>query len=407
MGRHHARTHDYTESRNKLVFIERMPDSVYLELLKFFKTDYGFINGQRDRMAEYLIWTGSFPPAVLPSGFSPIAGNLVPLEQKNGFSFAYFDAAVTEQGLRIVEFQAFPTHSVIAARMNAFLSDRLSLSAALQFPNDPYAGQENFLGLMKDIVCGEEEEGIVIVDRNIAGQKTNFSFYAMRHALGGRAEVVDAAEIFAQGEQLFYRTGGRIKKVRRFYNRLVPTEAIKEEKYPTASDRLSFRFDRPYKDMLFVNHPCQYFEFSKRLLPYISDPLNPPCYELQETAEDFLSGRLNCSQFVWKDTWGYAGLSNLLVPNREILDRLIRKGQAERYIAQQKIPFEVFRTGDELKKIVELRFMTVQSDEKLLVVPMARIGHAEHNAQGEAVYKVHFGDNTMPGYGFAPVLIFE
>ncbi|XOF32756.1 MAG: hypothetical protein ACL93V_12085 [Candidatus Electrothrix sp. YB6] len=420
------RSNDHTESRTGQAFLERIPEPVYQELLETFAAAYGFINGKQLRMAEYFVGLhrsladdllsfiekvtqeirlNRLPLPAAPEGFAPAAENLLPFERKNCFSFAYFDAALTEQGIRIIEFQAFPTHSAVSVAMNNFLYEKLALPDSPLFPNAPNAQPEDFHRLMRQIICGDAENGIVITDRNLAGQKTNFSFYVVQEALGGKADVVDAKEIFERNGRLFYTHPDRgMQQVQRLYNRIVPTEAMVEDNYPADPEALPFRFDSRYRDLTFVNHPCKYLEISKGLLPYITDPLNPPCYELEETADHFFSGAWTCSDFVWKDKWGYAGHTNVLLPDLQLLEQLSKDNMLSRYIAQQKIPFEVFRTGDGLEKIVELRFMVVQSEDTQLITPMARIGHVHRTPGCGPVYKVHFGDNNMPGYGFCSVL---
>ncbi|KPA12712.1 hypothetical protein MHK_007080 [Candidatus Magnetomorum sp. HK-1] len=422
------RSHDHTKSQSGDVFLEKIPAPLYGELINLFESDYRFINGRRMRIAEYFLGirrslADSFlrviqgilnhsllknvSSTVVPDGFSGVNAHLLPFERKHGVSFAYFDAAITADGIKLIEFQGFSTYAVVCAKMSLFLREQLSLTHTLVFPNEPAAGWTDFCRLVRDIICGDAPDGIVLVDRNLSGQKTNFSFYAIQRELGMNLDIVDVQDVFEHQGKLMYRLQGTEEQVRRLYNRVIPTEAISEDRYPSNPTIWRFRFDQAYQDMVFVNHPCTYFELSKGLLPYLHDPVNPACYKLADVAEQFRSGMLPCSEFVWKDTWGYAGHANILLPTLDILERLKREQTLERYIAQHKIAFDVFRTGDGLEKIVELRFMTVQSDGRLLVVPMARIGHIYQNSDGEVSYHIHFGENNIPGYGLCPVVIFE
>ncbi len=424
----YERSYDHIESRKRDLFLERIPAPVYQELIGYFESEYHFINGKRMRISEYFLGIrrsladlflifiqgileksllGKNPPAVIPDGFSSLAANLLPFERNTGCSFAYFDAAIAKEGIKIIEFQGCSTYAVVCAKMSSFLQKKLSFANSLIFPNAPDAEWVDFRRLAREIIGGDTPDGIILVDLNLDRQKTNFSFYAIKRELGMNIDLVDARHVFEDNGRLFYRIHETDRQVRRFYNRIIPPEAIREENYPYSPDSLGFRFDQAYEDMVFVNHPCKYFELSKGLLPYIQSPINPPCYELEEVADQFRSGVLPFSEFVWKDKWGYAGHANILLPNIRILDRLTRESMLERYISQQKISFEVFRTGDGLEKIVELRFMTLESDGSLLVTPMARIGHVHRTRDGDMSYKIHFGDNNMPGYGLCPVLIVE
>ncbi len=51
--------------------------------------------------------------------------------------------------------------------------------------------------------------------------------------------------------------------------------------------------------------------------------------------------------------------------------------------------------------------MSVQSEERLIVVPMARIGHMKTHPGGRETCHIHFGENNKPGLGFCPVLIVD
>ena len=102
---------------------------------------------------------------------------------------------------------------------------------------------------------------------------------------------------------------------------------------------------------------------------------------------------------------GTVGHRLYLSPSEEVLDSLA--DVPEEYIAQRKVDYTTFITDDGQEKIVELRFMTARHNAQVITVPMARIGHVERDQDDRKVYKIHFGDNNMPGYGFAPVLIFN
>ncbi|NET35389.1 MAG: hypothetical protein F6K19_25755 [Cyanothece sp. SIO1E1] len=197
------------------------------------------------------------------------------------------------------------------------------------------------------------------------------------------------------------------RPLHRLYNRVLAIEAIQDDHYPQNTDRWGFQYNRAYADLTFVNHPAKSFEISKHILPYISDPINPACYELAELASPFRKREIEYSDFVWKHKWGVAGRSLFLLPNIEILENLTQAGTMGDYIAQRKVEYERFCTGDGQEKIVEFRLMTVQSIDKLLVVPMARIGHVQMANDGRSIHRIHFGDNNRPGYGFCPTLIFD
>ena len=431
------RSQDHVESKRQEVFLERIPDRVYEELVDLLSEKYHFVNGPenggRMRLAEYFLGIRKttaehflgfirqiieraqmkrFPAPQIPAGFASHSSNLLPLEQQGGFSFGYFDAAVTEEGLQLIELDAFTTYHMTAAKMSHFLQERLCLPGSSVFVNEPAADWETFISLVQDVIAGEQQEGIVLTDRALETQKTSFEFYATQVELEKKIDIVDSRLIFEEEGQLFYRMSDtddaeQIKPLRRLYNRVLVLEAMVEDNYPHNSEKWNFRFDKAYAGMKFVNHPFRMVDISKRVLPYVSHPFNPPCYELIEVADQFRDGKMAFSDYVWKHKLGSAGRSNILLPNATILSELTKASTLSEYIAQRKVDFERFYTADGQEKIVELRFITVQSLDKLLVVPMARIGHAQENENGQVVYRIHFGDNNMYGYGLCPVIIFD
>lgn len=430
-----ARHADHVENERGDCFLERIPRDVYAELTGELARRYHFVNGPatggRLRLADYFLGVhrsladellgfvrhviqqaraGSLAAAPVPLGFAPPLANLVPLEQQGGFTFGYFDAAVTRQGLRIIEAQAFPTYHVTAAFCSHFLQTRLALPASSIFVNAPEAGWQRFIGLVRAVTAGDASDGIVLTDRDLAGQKTSFDFYATQREIGLGLDVVDARHIFEAESRLFYRRNENdrdARPLRRLYNRVLAVEAIEDDCYPRNTDRWRFRYDRAYADLTFVNHPVKSFEVSKHILPYVSHPINPECHELTDLAAAFRRREVGYGEFVFKHKRGAAGRGLFLLPSAEILEMLTRGGTLSEYIAQRKIEYERFRTGDGREKIVEFRLMTVQSAEDLLVVPMARIGHVETVEDGRSLHRIHFGENNMPGYGFCPTLILD
>ncbi len=424
---------DRVENRLGDCFLERIPESIYSELSRTLERRYRFINGpQRDgslHLAEYFLGVRRraadqllafvrqiiaharakrLLAASIPEGFAP--ANLGPFEHQGGFSFGYFDAAVTRQGLRIIEAQAFPTYHITAAFVSHFLRERLQLPGASVFVNAPGTDWQSFIRHVQTVTAGERSQGIALTDRNLAAQRTTFEFFATQRELDLPVDLVDARFIFEENDRLYYRmpwNGGSIRPLSRLYNRLLPLEAIEDDHYPRASSRLGFRYDREYADFAISNHPARSFEISKHLLPYVSNPLNPECHELIELADFYRRGEIGYDDFVWKHKWGAAGRSLYLLPTAEILGDLTRAGTLADYIAQRKVEYERFYTGDGQKKIVEFRLMTVQSEDALLVVPMARIGHVRTTEDGRSVHHIHFGENNRPGYGFCPTLILE
>lgn len=416
------------DSRKGDVFLERIPDEIYQQMESLFSRQYNFQNGERMRLANCYVglrrsladaFTGfvkemmlgleenRFPNLPPPPGFETQKKNLVPEEQKGGFSFGSFDMAVTEDGLQNIEFQSVATYPFSAASLNQLLMDEMKPQNAFIFADDKHTRWEDFVEIYTSIIAGDEVDGVAMVDRKVREQKTNFEFLATQKHLRTPLHIVSSEDVFERDDNLYFHSaeGSEPIKVSRFYNRILLAEALFEDNYPASSDNWKFRFDHRYDSLKFVNHPIKQFEVSKRLSPYIDHQFNPTSYELKEADEMFRRGELAYDEFVWKHKWGAAGHRLILSPTEKILDSLSH--DLEDYIAQKKVAFKVFKTQEGLEKIVELRFMTAHHEGKLNIVPMARIGHVVREGTEIKEYKIHFGDNNKAGFGFSPVIIFE
>ncbi|MGK7942260.1 MAG: hypothetical protein AB4062_19295 [Crocosphaera sp.] len=417
---------------NNQIFLQRISDEIYAESVNFLSHEYNFLNGVENggkmRLANYFvgisqsladnfiafidyvvgeIQNNDFPEITLPKGFASQDKNLTDFEKTNKFSLGSFDMAVTEDGLQSIEFQAIATYPFTAAKLNQFIKNKLNLSNAYIFANNQEETWADFISIYQNIMGGKDKKTIILMDRNLQNQKTNFEFYAMQKELGIPVEIVDVEDIFEQDEMLFYKTvTNENKKIERLYNRVLPSEAIYEDHYPT-DFKWGFRYDKLYQDLKFINHPQKLFEVSKRLLPYLNHPLNPPALELKNVVSEFLNDNLSYLDYVWKHKEGAAGFRLILSPTETILKKLIEENTLSDYVVQRKVNYKIFKTDDGLEKIVELRFMTAYTKETTNIIPMARIGHCVQQKDGLIVYKIHFGDNNRLGYGFAPVLIFS
>jgi hypothetical protein len=409
------------------ISLEKIPDDIYHGMVDMFTRDYHFNNGARMRLSNYFVKIerslsstlvkfiddmttglseGIFPSMLPPNGFKPDINNLTIEEAYNGFTFGSFDMAVTDNGLQNIEFQAVATYPISAAKLNQYLLEHHPIANASIFADSADTTWDDFIDIYQDIIAGGQTDGVVLTDRKIAEQKTNFEFFATKNELNIPLEIVDMDNIFESKNELMYKDGtGNNQKINRLYNRVLLVEALYEDNYPEDKGLWKFRFDHSYNNLTFVNHPIKQFEVSKRLSPYIKNSCNPPCFEMSEVAKFFEESTLNYEDYIWKHKWGAAGHGLILNPSANILSEI--QSSLSDYIAQKKVDFTVFTTDDGQEKIVELRFMTASHNNRTVIVPMARIGQVEKDDKGVSTYKIHFSDNNKAGYGFAPVVIID
>jgi len=344
------------------VFIKRIPNEAYQQMLNVFAEQYHFNNGERMQIANYFVGISQnlanafnrfieeitegmvekkYPAMPVPQGFESQPDNLLGVEQDGLFTFASFDMAVTENSLQNIEFQAVSTYPISAAKLNRILLQHLQEEEAYIFADNPTTTWEDFIKMYEGIIAGKEINGIVLTDRLLKQQKTSFEFYATQKELNVPIDIVDMEDIYGDEGALFYHKNGKSQKINRLYNRILLAEALFEDDYPNNTDMWKFRFDKSYKALKFINHPIKLYEVSKRLSPYISHQFNPACYELSEVAQDFREGKLKFEDYVWKHKWGGAGHGLILSPNLSILESL--PGSLREYIAQKKVDFKLFK----------------------------------------------------------------
>ena len=262
------------------VFLERIPDAVYRLMVENFSHNYHFKNGERMRISNYYVGISKslseefcqfinamvdglskdkFPRMPPPIGFEPNPNNLVYIEKEGGFTLGSFDMAVTQHKLQNIEFQAVSTYPISAAILNKYLLDNLSPKNAYIFADNPETNWDDFITIYKNIIAGQESEGIVITDRKIQDQKTNFEFYATQKALGVPLQIVDMEDLFSENGELYYSDASKSSpiKISRLYNRILLAEALFEDDYPHNQETWKFRFDDSYDNLKFINHPIK------------------------------------------------------------------------------------------------------------------------------------------------------
>ncbi len=341
----------------------------------------------------------------VPDGFVAPQASLSPLERAGVPAYFHLDVAVTPSGPRLIEFQAVPTYQVTAARLATIITDELGCGTRICW-GDGVGDWRDFKTVMAESLLGARGGTCVLIDRRIREQKTNFEFYATQTEICPRMAIVDVEQLREVDGCLAYAVAGaRPVVVHQLYNRVLPLEAISDDRYPEAGFGCTFRYDKAYKNLEYCNHPSLEVTFSKRMLPDVKHAYNPRCYHLKEVSRAFETGALLYRDFVWKHTLGVAGREIFLHPSADILRDIREHASEEMYIAQKRVPFQRFDTGDGLEKIVELRLMFVCTPTRMLATPMARIGHIRRLADGSEEPRIHFGHNNAPGYGFAATVI--
>ncbi len=296
-------------------------------------------------------------------------------------TFFIIDFAVTADGPRLIE-------------MQAFASNLLFIPLAAKIYKDIYKLGEDYQYLLSDvsriketILGAHAPENVVLMEINPWQQKSRRDFVLTQKLLG--VPVVDVTEVIKQGDRLFYRNAaGQTIRIRRIYNRVIPTEFQSLR----LSGKTGFRFsDR--LDVEWAGDPGWFLRVSKHTLPYLDHPLVPETMFLDQVA----AYPPDLENYVLKPVFFNAGIGVKINITKADLDAVPAE-ERHHYILMRKIKFEPFipdLNGNMLN--AEIRVMFVWPDKLQPVALSARVMHGNdtnENLRG-----------NDPWCGLAPVLI--
>jgi hypothetical protein len=168
-----------------------------------------------------------------------------------------------------------------------------------------------------------------------------------------------------EGRQLFYDRDGRMVRIRRIYNRVIPDEL----------DRKGIELPFDYRDDLDVEwagHPAWYFRISKFSIPWLRHPAVPATWFLHEMAE-LPKDR---EHYVLKPLYSFAGGGIVFAPtDADIL--AIPQEERMNYILQERIAFTPLIETPHGPTQVEVRIMYVWADQLRPVLPLLRMGRGK------------------------------
>ena len=304
-------------------------------------------------------------------------------------SFFIIDFAVTKDGPRLIEMQAFASNlAFIPAAANIYkqiygLDDRYRhlLSARTEAA---------FVASVQKTILGRHApENVILLEINPWQQQSRRDFIATQQLLG--IPVVDVTAVIKKGEQLFYRdAAGRDVLIRRIYNRVIPAEF----QSLNLSEKTQFKFTDPL-DVEWAGDPGWFLRVSKYAMPYLDHPLVPATRFLDQVGEY----PADLENYVLKPVFLHAGLGVKINLTQSDLDA-IPAAQRHEYILMRKVKFLPFipdLKGNMLN--AEIRLMFVWPDRLEPVAMSARVMH------GYDTNENLWGDDAW--CGLAPVMILD
>lgn len=300
-------------------------------------------------------------------------------------SFFIIDFAVTKDGPRLIEMQAFASNLLFIPAVAKIYKDVYGLGDGYSYWLSAHAEE----AVKKTILGGHAPENVVLMEINPWEQQSRRDFIATQKQLG--IAVVDVTGVIRRGSQLFYHDAtGREVRILRLYNRVIGAEFH--------SLNLAAKTQFQFSDRLEVEwagDPSWFLKISKYTMPYLKHLLVPETRFLDQVGEY----PPDLENYVLKPVAMNAGLGVKLDITKADLDA-VPAGKRHDYILMRKVVFAPFipdLKGNMLN--AEIRVMFVWSDKLEPVAMSARV------MRGNDTNENLWGDDAW--CGLSPVLVVD
>jgi hypothetical protein len=273
---------------------------------------------------------------------------------------------------RLVELQAFPSLYGFQLAMAETAHDVWGLGDVRLFPGS--LTRERYMELMRGaIVAGHDPAEVVLMEIDPQKQKTLPDFAITEKSWGVRA--IDIRQVKRQGRELFYDRDGRLTRIRRVYNRVIPDDLVR------TGVQVPFDY-RDDLDVEWTGGPDWFFRLSKFSLPWLDHPWVPKTMFLSDVEkakpgivfpEGVFSENDTRLGFLLKPLFSYAGGGLIFSPTEaDIAD--IPERQRHLYVLQERIAFTPVIDTPYGPTQAEIRLMFVGRD---FVLPLVRMGRGK------------------------------
>ena len=266
---------------------------------------------------------------------------------------------------KLVELQAFASLYGFQWAMAEAYRDAFALPASLDLFLDGLTGDQYRALVAGALTGGHDPAEVVLMEIQPQGQKTWPDFAVTEQLWGVRA--VDTGEVRREGRRLYYRRDGRVTRIRRIYNRVIPDELERK--------RIQLPFG--YGDDLEVEwagHPAWYFRLSKFSIPWLRHPSVPETHFLDRL--DALPA--DRERWLLKPLFSFAGGGIVFAPTDAQIGA-IPPAERHGYILQERISFAPVIETPAGPTQVEIRIMYVRDRDGALrpVLPLLRMGRGQ------------------------------
>jgi hypothetical protein len=265
---------------------------------------------------------------------------------------------------KLVELQAFASLYGFQLAMAEAYRDAFELPPSLDMFLDGLTRESYHRLVAKAIVGDHDPDEVVLMEIQPHQQKTWPDFVVTEQMWGVRA--VDTAEVKREGRRLYYRRDGRLRQIRRIYNRVIPDEL----------ERKKIQLGFGYGDELEVSwagHPAWYFRISKFSIPFLNHPSVPQTRFL-DGIEELPADR---DRYLLKPLFSFAGGGIIFAPTDAQI-AAIPHTERRNYILQERIQFEPVIDTPEGPTQAEIRIMYLRDGARLRpVLPLLRMGRGK------------------------------
>lgn len=309
------------------------------------------VAGRAGRLAEEIL-ARSVMPELQAVGKTAIPGEWNFGGETKRPLFAAVDFAICGSAehpeFKLIELQGFPSLYHYQAVFSESIRDTYDLPKHLVGLIYPEFGVDNYyLALKKAIVGDESPEDTVLLEIDPHNQKTKADFYLAKKHLS--IEIADITQVTANGrELLFLDDTGKLRPIRRIYNRAIVDELVRRG--------IMLNFDpRAEYDVEWAGHPNWYFRISKVLLPMLvgTNEAVPDAYYVS----DVDAKSIDLSKYVLKPLYSFAGVGVNVEPTLADIGAIPIE-ERNKWLLQQKVEYaEVIRTPNGNGVRCELRVL--------------------------------------------------
>jgi hypothetical protein len=266
---------------------------------------------------------------------------------------------------KLIEMQGFPSLYGFQSHLAKTFKSEFNLADNLT----PYfngLNEQSYLALLQKVIVGKHQpHEVALMDVDAPNQKTAIDFFITAKHLG--IKILSIADIYKEGNKLYYQENDKKIQLKRIYNRLIFDEI--------ASDTSIFNnsFDpREELDIEWVTHPNWFYRISKYTMPFLTSEFVPETRFLNSID----SIPTDLENYVLKPLFSFAGMGVIIdVSEADI----IAINDPENWILQRKVNYEpVVKALDAgVKAEIRMMYLWPEGEEPQLCINLARLSRGK------------------------------